>query len=97
MEGTICGNYFKAIIDTGSPVSILTKRDILKCVGEGKVVIRDMIEGERYVDYNQKPLKLLRYQFVRLEVAGVTVSKARVLRAPNSRQIYRGSRLAITK
>ena len=27
MEGTMCGNYFKAIIDTGSPVSIFTKRD----------------------------------------------------------------------
>ena len=93
----MCGNYFKTIIDTGSPVSIFTKRDLLKCVDEGKVVIRDMIERERYVDYNQKPLNLLGYQFVRLEVAGVTVSKARVLIAPNSRQIYRGSRLAITK
>ena len=38
-----------------------------------------MIEDERYVDYNRKPLELLGYQFVRLEVAGVTVSKARVL------------------
>ena len=32
----------------------------------------------------KKPLNLLGYQFVRLEVAGVTVSKARVLVAPNS-------------
>ena len=84
MEGTMCGNYFKAIIDTGSPVSIFTKRDLQKIVGERKVVIRDMIEGENYVDYNKKPLKLLGYQFVRLEVAGVIVSKARVLVAPNS-------------
>ena len=80
----MCRNYFKAIIDTGSPVSTFTKRDLLKLVGERKVVIRDMIEGERYVDYNKKPLNLLGYQFVRLEVAGVTVSKARVLIAPNS-------------
>ena len=43
-----------------------------------------MIENEQYVDYNKKPLELLGYQFVRLEVAGVTVSKARVLAAPNS-------------
>ena len=84
MEGTMCGIYFKAIIDTGSPVSIFTKRDLLKTVGERKVVIRDMIEGERYVDYNKKPLILLSYQFVRLEVASFTVSKARVLIAPNS-------------
>ena len=84
MEGTMCGNYFKAIIDTGSPVSIFTKSDLQKIVGPRKVVIRDMIAGEKYVDYNKKPLNLLGYQFVRLEVAGVTVSKARVLVAPNS-------------
>ena len=36
------------------------------------------------MDYNRKPLKLLGYHFVCLEVAGVTVSKARVLVAPNS-------------
>ena len=32
----------------------------------------------------KKPLNLLGYQFVRLEVGGVTVSQARVLVAPNS-------------
>ena len=84
MEEIMCGNYFKAIIDTGSPVSIFTKRDLQKIIGERKVVIRDMIDQERYVDYNKRPLELLGYQFVRLEVAGVTVSKARVLVAPNS-------------
>ena len=82
IEGMMCDNYFKAIIDTGPPVSIFT--NLQKIVGERKVVIRDMIGGERYVDYNRKPLKLLGYHFVRLEVAGVTVSKARVLVAPNS-------------
>ena len=84
MEGTMCGNSFKAIIDTGSLVSIFTKRDLTKIIGERKVVIRDMIDNEWYVDYNKRPLDLLGYQFVRLEVAGVTVSKARVLVAPNS-------------
>ena len=84
MEGTMCGKYFKAIIDTGSPVSIFTKRDLTKIIGERKVVIRDMIDNERYVDYNKRPLDLLGYQFVRLEVAVVTVLKASVLVAPNS-------------
>ena len=84
MDGTMCGNYFKAIIDTGSPVYIFTKRDLQKIISERKVVIRDMIDNERYVDCNKRSLELLGYQFVRLEVAGVTVSKARVLVAPNS-------------
>ena len=43
-----------------------------------------MIEGERYVDYERKPLDLSVYHIVQLEVAGVMVSKARVLMAPNS-------------
>ena len=84
IEGTMCGNYFEALIDTGSPVSIFTKRDLTKTIGERKVVIRDMIDKERYVDYNKRPLDLLCYQFMRLEAAGVTVSKARVLVALNS-------------
>ena len=33
MEGTMCGNYFKATIDTGSPVFIFTKSDLQKIVG----------------------------------------------------------------
>ena len=90
MEGTMCGNYFEAIIDTGSPVSIFTKRDLLKTVGERDVVNRDMIEGERSLDYNKKPLNLLGYQFVRLEVAGVTVSKARVLVPPPANRLWVG-------
>ena len=84
VEGMMYEQYFKAIIDTGSPVSIFTKKDIQKIIGDLKVVIRDLIEDKRYVDYNRKPLNLLGYQFVRLEVAGVTVSKARVLVGPNS-------------
>ena len=56
MEGMMCRNYFEAIKDTASPVSIFTKRDLQKIVGERKVVNRDMIENERYVDYSRKPL-----------------------------------------
>ena len=83
MEGTMCGNYFRAIIDTGSQFQYSRKKTYRKLSAK-KVVTRDMIDGVRYVDYNKMPLSLLGYQFVRLEVAGVTVSKARVLMAPNS-------------
>ena len=84
MQRQMCGKWFKAIIDTGSSVPIFTKKDLQQIIGERKVTVRDMIEDELYVDHNKRPLKLLGYQFVRLEVAGVTVSKARVLVAPNS-------------
>ena len=84
MEGMMCGNHFRAIIDTGSSVSIFTMKDLQKIVGERKVVIRDMIDGEKFVDYNKKPFNLLGYQFVRLEVAGDTVSKTQIFVALNS-------------
>ena len=76
--------FFKAIIDTGSPVSIFTKQDLQKIIGERKVIKGDVIDNERYVDYNKRLLEFLGYQFVRLEVAGVTVSNARVLVAVNN-------------
>ena len=34
MEGMMSGNYFKVILDTGSPVFIFTKNDLEKTVGE---------------------------------------------------------------
>ena len=66
MEGQMCGEWFKAIIDTGSSVSIFTKKDLQQIIGERKVIVRDMIEDEHYVEYNKRPLKLLGYNFVRL-------------------------------
>ena len=52
-EGMMCGNYFKAIIDTSSPVAFFTKRDLQKIGVERKVVIIHMIEGKRHVDYKK--------------------------------------------
>ena len=60
------------------------KRYLQEIVGESKVIIRGIIEIERYVAYNKKPFNLLGYQLVQLELAGVTVSNARDLVAPNS-------------
>ena len=67
----MCGNFFNAITDTGSPVSVLTKRDLLRKIGERELVVRrEMIHNESYVDYNKSPLQQLNYQFLRVEVAG---------------------------
>ena len=79
IEGLLCGNEFKAIIDTGSPVSIFPIDELQRIVGKRKVVVRDMINNERYVDFNKKPLPLLGYMFVSVQVKGIRVSKARVL------------------
>ena len=63
-----CGQYCKTIIDTASLDSIFTERDLNIIIGERKVVIRDMIEGERYIDIKRHPLDLLGFKFVRFEV-----------------------------
>ena len=52
IEGLMCGNKFRAIIDTGSPVSIFAIDELRRIIGRRWVVDRDMIDGERYVDFN---------------------------------------------
>ena len=41
--------------------------------------MRDMINNERYVDFNKKPLPLMGLMFVSLQVKGIRDSKSRVL------------------
>ena len=82
MEGLMCGKKFQAIIDTGSPVSIFAIDELERNIGKYWVVVREMIDDERYVDFNRRPLPLLGYMFVSIQVGktGKTkMSKARVL------------------
>ena len=69
----MCDNYLKQLLILGHQFPFLQNEILQKIVGDRKVVIRDMIAGDRYVDYSKKPLNLLGYQLVRLEVAVVTV------------------------
>ena len=65
MEGFINGNRFKTMIDTGSPVTIFSLDEIKRIIKREKLPVRQMIESERYVDFNGKPLRLLGYVFLR--------------------------------
>ena len=42
----MCGKHFKAIVDTVSPVSLYTKKELQQIIGERKVVVQDMVEYE---------------------------------------------------
>ena len=42
-----------------------------------------MIENQRYVDFNRKPIKLLGYVFCELQVNDSYIKKARILIAKN--------------
>ena len=68
IEGLMCGKKFQAIIDTGSPVSIFAIDELERIIGKHWVVVREMIDDERYVDFNRRPLPLLGYMFVSIQV-----------------------------
>ena len=79
MEGFINGNRFKTMIDTGSVVTIFALDEIKRIMKREKLPVRQMIEGERYVDFNGKPLQLLGYVVCDLQVNDSYIRKARIL------------------
>ena len=79
MEGLMCGKKIQDIIDTGSPVSIFAVDELERIIGQNWVVVREMIDDGRYVDFNRRPLPLLGYMFVSIQVGKTKILKARVL------------------
>ena len=79
MEGFINGNKFKTMIDSGSPVTIFALDEIKQIMKRETLPVREMIEGEKYVDFNGKPSNLLGYVFCELQVGNQYIKKARIL------------------
>ena len=79
MEGFINGNRFKAMIDSGSPVTIFAIDELKRIMERETLQVRDLIKEEKYVDFNGKPLNLLGYVFCELQVGDSYIRKARVL------------------
>ena len=79
MEGFINGNRFKTMIDTRSPVTIYALGEIKKIMKRENLPVREMVETERYVDFNGKPLQLLGYVFCEVKVNNSYIRKARIL------------------
>ena len=79
MEGFINGNRFKAMIDSGSPVTIFALDKLKSIMKRDKLQVREMIKGEEYVDFSGKQLNLLGYVFCQLQVGHQFIKKARIL------------------
>ena len=79
MEGFINGNKFKTMIDSGTPVTIFALDEIKQIMKREAFTVCEMIEGERYVDFNGKPLNLLGHVFCKLQVGNQYIKKARIL------------------
>ena len=88
MEGFINCNRLKAMIDTGSPVTIFALDEVKRIMMRDELQVRLMIEDERYVDFSGIPLKLMGYAFCELQVNDSYVKKARILIAkPGTKSI----------
>ena len=79
MEGFINGNRIKTMIDTGSPVTNYAIDEIKKTMKRKNLPVREMVETERYVDFNGKLLQLMEYVFCELQVNNSYIKKARIL------------------
>ena len=78
MEGFIVGYRFKAMIDSGSPVTIFAIDELKRIMKRETLQVRDLIKEEKYADFNGKPLNLLGYVFCELQVGDSYVKKTRV-------------------
>ena len=79
MEGFINGNRFKTMIDSGSMVTIFALDELKSIMKRDKVQVREMIKGEKYVDFNGKQLNFLGYVFCQLQVREQFINNARIL------------------
>ena len=96
MEGTINGNFFKTMIDTGSLDTIFAFNEIKEIIKRRELQVRRMIPGEKYVDFIGKPLELLGYKFCELRVGGNYIRKARILVAKKGVKSIVGRELLAT-
>ena len=75
MEGFINAIRLKAMIGTGSPVTIFALEEIERFMKREK----QLIESECFVDFNGKPLQPLGFVFCELQVNDSYIKKARIL------------------
>ena len=67
------------MLDTGSPVTIFALDKLKAILKKNALLVRPMIEKEKYVDFNRQPIKLLGYIFGIIKANGKTITKARIL------------------
>ena len=80
MEGFINGNRFKTMIDSGSQVTIFALDELKSIMKRDKLQNREMIRGEKYVDFNEKKhLTFTRVRVLPIQVGDQFIKKARIL------------------
>ena len=89
MRGKINRKKSHLKIDSCSPVTLINYEDHQKILQYETLFVRPLPEVEKYVDYNKRPVNLLR--FCELEVGGKYIRKARILVAKSGAKSIFGS------
>ena len=79
LKGKINNVAFTTMIDSGSPIPIFTQGDLREILKKDVLFARPIPNGEEYVDYNGRPLKLLGFTTVDVKVGKKEIKKARVV------------------
>ena len=79
LKGKINKQQFSTMIDSGSPITIFTKEDLCQILKTDLIFARPLPKNEEYVDYNGRPLNLVGYITVDVEVGKQKMTRARIV------------------
>ena len=77
MKGKINNESFKTMIDSGSPITIFTQTDLRRILKHDVIFARPLPNTEQYVEYNNKPMNLLEFTTVIVQVGKLKLKNAR--------------------
>ena len=90
VKGKISIQPFTTMIDSGSPINILTRADLRELLKENVIFARPMPKSEQYVHYNNKPVNLLGYTNVNLKVVKRTIENAGIVMSKDGKRSFNG-------
>ena len=79
MKGQVNNESFTTMIDSGSPNTIFTQTDLRGLLKQDLIFARPLPKTEQYVDYNNKPLNLLGFMTVDVQVGKRKLKSARIV------------------
>ena len=74
------------MIDSGSPITIFTQDDVRKILKSNVMFARPLPKNKEYVDYNGKPLNLVGFINVDVQVGKRTIKRARIVIARDGKK-----------
>ena len=86
LKGKLNKLPFTTKIDSGSRITIFTKEDVRNILKSDLVFTRPLSKNEQYVDYNGKPLNVLGFKTVDVQVRKRNIKKASLVIARDGKR-----------